>query len=279
MIRSESKKKSRMWKNEVSGFVSQGEKGPPSQNFFLKNSFSIADFKEGRQNGWKGGFIQSNSRQELKSEDRKLNRRRSIRARVFKSKSKKKILDSSELDESSEPSTMLEHNQFFRMSQKTLSGVSSKNFKVVPKMPPSSWVPGYRSKLNKYLSKRNDIVRASKLSGDKFRKTKFQYKEKDVEDARSKPIIRCSSKYMSKFDIEMEKEKKRKRKILVKRKVLDKKTGKVKEEPVDFNTNFRNEKLKRNNFLNMKVKYRPVSAHKFRKLDKKRWVGGSFTVY
>lgn len=217
-------------------------------------------------------------RDKNKKRRRPLSKNYNIEERKEEKEEIEDILANEDDEESSKKTVdlILDNDHYFRMSQKTFTKLSETN----TNNPKNCWVPGYRSKLEKFISRRDDVVRAPKMKPDKFRKSKFQYNEEDVSEARSKPIIRCSSKFTTKEENERKEEKIRRRKILVKRRVVDKKTGEIKDEPVEFRTLFRRTSYKRDNFLNKKVKFRPASAHKFREVDKRKWVGGGdFTVF
>lgn len=176
------------------------------------------------------------------------------------------------------------------------------NFPKTLKMPKNCWIPGYRShfkKLEKQMNK-NPIIKGKKFTRDNtFRPCKFQYSEKDATEARSKPIIRCSSKY---------RDFRERQKIWIRGEHMERsapensKGGtfgntknrslmttirKAQSSKALFKKRFRqtiadNKDIsgQRRKYLHSQTKYRPVSSHKFRTLDKRKWVGkSSFKVF
>ena len=129
---------------------------------------------------------------------------------------------------------------------------------------------------------KNPVIKAKQFYRDNtFRPSKFQYSEKDATEARSKPIIRCSSKYLDFAD----------------REKLWRRNDDSGQKNHNGNTLQKNKsadylfKFKQNTQQDKDVSgdqrqfslcnslYRPVSSHKFRDLQKEKWVGSSFKVY
>ena len=90
------------------------------------------------------------------------------------------------------------HKLFTPSNYENVESILHPNLPKGMKMPKSCWIPGYRSyfkSLSKQMNK-NPVIKARNFKRDNtFRPCKFQYSEKDTTEARSKPIIRCSSKY------------------------------------------------------------------------------------
>lgn len=154
-------------------------------------------------------------------------------------------------------------------------------------MKKTGWIPGYRSKFKELDKERKDIVKAKKVKNDaKFRKSKWVYNEEDVIEARSKPIIRCSSAYLdqhhkNKFFMRSENSKK----ILKKKSYFDKKTKTLRAKPVGFSTRFKKLRFdqnvggKKTGYLNSKEAFKEVNFKKlWRKKEKDKWMGESFKI-
>ena len=152
------------------------------------------------------------------------------------------------------------------------------------KMPKHGWIPGYRSEFAKLDKKRTDIVRAKRFTRDsQYPKGKHQYSEKDVMEARSKPIVRCASAYIGKTKLERINMTRTKddSKIIVNKHFYDTNGKCISKKPVDFKTRFERSNMKKNldgksNFLNQALPYQPKKRPSWRKNEKKKWLGKVF---
>ena len=150
------------------------------------------------------------------------------------------------------------------------------------KMPPTGWIPGYRSYQNQ--DDRKGVIRVSRKNhGPKYFKSKIhQYDINSVEEARSKPIVRCSSAYIS-VDEKMRKDEQLRLSKIPLQQVYDEKTNNIKLKRINFETNFKEKKTKQDDrleFINQGTMYRPISSHQFRELDKKNWVANkNFSIF
>jgi hypothetical protein len=150
--------------------------------------------------------------------------------------------------------------------------------------PEDTWFPGMMTK-NKELRQNNKetYVDERKVVSKQFFQTKvFQYNVADVEEARSKPIVRCSSAYIDPDRAVRQEQNEKDKKIICKKAVYDKVLKKERITNVPFYTLFKgNEAVRKDEKKAIDddktdcpsvADYRPVSSHKFRDIDKGQWV-------
>lgn len=148
------------------------------------------------------------------------------------------------------------------------------------KQPTDAWFPGMRTKMLEAASHTGLQVR--KVDQKEYYKSKvFQYDEAAVEEARSKPIVRCASKYIDP-DREARQQQLEKDKHILNKKVLHQ-GDKTKEKVVNvpFYTLFPQAgAFQKAEYARGGEDYRPVSAHKFRDKVRSHWVSNrDFTVF
>jgi len=177
------------------------------------------------------------------------------------------------------------YNTDFKMTKKNLMEYKCGLHPLIPKdckMPPSSWVPGFRKYFQASLRTLGveEPLKAKKfmLSGYN-KKSKFIYNEKDVMEARSKPIIRCASEYLTEEEKYRREHKERDKKIL-KTKFIDPKSGVYVQKPIVFKNVFgarsQEEEFNKGKFLNIGVQYNPTSDHEYRSVEPNKWIAGNF---
>lgn len=146
-----------------------------------------------------------------------------------------------------------------------------------------SWFPGMMTRTKELKEKMNNAQSEERRTQPKqfFQTKMFKYNEADVQEARSKPIVRCASAYMDPDRIDRQKQLAKDKHIICKRKVFDKVLKKEKVINVPFYTLF-NAKESLGQQTSEKdpdaqtdctgQEYRPVSSHKFREKNKSQWV-------
>lgn len=149
--------------------------------------------------------------------------------------------------------------------------------------PEDTWFPGMMTK-NKELREKNreGVFDERRVIPKQYFQTKlFKYNEADVEEARSKPIVRCASAYIDKDREIRQAQNEKDKNILVKRTVYDKVLKKERIINVPFYTLFKgNQPVKEEKQNGEEDKtdctsqreYRPVSSHKFREVERQNWV-------
>lgn len=148
--------------------------------------------------------------------------------------------------------------------------------------PEDTWFPGMMTK-NKELREHqiNDFASDErKVIPKQYFQTKlFKYNEADVEEARSKPIVRCGSAYVDPDRVVRQQQNDKDKQIICKKKVYDRVLKKERIVNVPFYTLFKNKATSesKKNLEDDKTdctsaEYRPISAHKFRELDRGQWV-------
>jgi len=155
------------------------------------------------------------------------------------------------------------------------------NISKACRMPPTAWVPGYKRTYIANDSWNEKVVRAKKL----FRPTYFKSKQHhydpiSVEEARSKPIVRCSSAYITQEELRRREEKIREDRV-PSTSVMLKNSKRMITKKLNFKTRFSTSDLKGIGnteipFLHSQTKYRNINSHSFRVNDKKRWIAGDF---
>lgn len=134
-----------------------------------------------------------------------------------------------------------------------------------------TWFPGMRQYF-KTLLPADKKVEERKVEPKQYFKSKlFQYNIEDVEEARSKPVVRCSSNYIEADRLERQDQLEKDKLIIAKRTVYDKVTKKDKVVNVPFKTLFPKEEAKAASIMHGEA-YRPVSSHQFRENHRDRWV-------
>ena len=136
-----------------------------------------------------------------------------------------------------------------------------------------SWFPGMRQYYNTLKPKNINAVERKMKAQQHFKSEKQKYIIKDVEEARSKPIVRCSSNYMDPDRLDRQLQLEKDKNIIAKRTVYDPVYKKDKVTNVPFQTLFPKTELDQKDvFMNANQEYRPVSSHQFRERKKKDWV-------
>jgi hypothetical protein len=148
------------------------------------------------------------------------------------------------------------------------------------KQPIDAWFPGMRTKMSEATAPTG--VNTRKVEQKEYYKSKvFQYDEEAVQEARSKPIVRCASKYVDPDRLARQKQLENDRLIINKKVLHEGDKSKEKVVTVPFYTLFPYQtSLPKSDYANRGEDYRPVSAHKFRDKSKSNWVSNrDFTVF
>ena len=149
------------------------------------------------------------------------------------------------------------------------------------KMTPSNWIPGMRSEFQKNYINRNMLPKNVKRAQSaaipiQKRKDNINNLIKDMEKGRSRPMVRCSSAYVTDIEKRLKEDKENQKKIISQKNVVDPKTKTFYKTPVPFlTTNKANMIETFSDFEDkgsIRGKYRPVSAHKFRNKDRAKWI-------
>lgn len=149
--------------------------------------------------------------------------------------------------------------------------------------PEDTWFPGMMTK-NKELREKNreGVFNERKIEAKKYFQTKlYQYNEADVEEARSKPIVRCASAYIDQDRAVRQAQNEKDKNIICKKTVYDKVLKKERVVNVPFYTLFKGKQVGQEEKkiadddktdCTSAREYRPVSSHKFREMEKTKWV-------
>lgn len=155
------------------------------------------------------------------------------------------------------------------------------NLNINFKIKPSNWIPGMRTEFKNILKNRNIVESGVKRARSaampiKTKKALLEKSLKDLEYARSRPMIRCSSAYIDKHKQRMIEDKLKMKNTLEKKNSYNRKTKKLELVPVDFVV-----PLKKNSgkyFSQVEFSrdhlddYLPVSEFKFRRRDRSKWI-------
>ena len=134
-----------------------------------------------------------------------------------------------------------------------------------------TWFPGMRQYFKTLLPADKKVDERKVAPKQFFRSKLFQYNIEDVEEARSKPVVRCSSNYIEPDRVERQNQLEKDKLIIAKRTIYDKVTKKDKTVNVPFKTLFPKEEVKTASIQHGEA-YRPVSSHQFRENHKNNWV-------
>ena len=148
------------------------------------------------------------------------------------------------------------------------------------KQPTDAWFPGMRTKMLEAAAAVG--VENRKVEQKEYYKSKkFHYDEEAVEEARSKPIVRCASKYIDPDRLARQQQIEKDELILNKKVLYQGDKTREKVVSVPFYTLFPNTASPPNfEYANKGEDYRPVSAHKFREKKRDNWVSPrDFTVF
>lgn len=153
--------------------------------------------------------------------------------------------------------------------------------------PTDTWFPGMMTKtkeINEKLHKPAPEERRTKPK-QYFESKLFQYNEADVQEARSKPIVRCASAYIDPDQAVRQAQLEKDKQIICKRTVYDRVLKKEKVINVPFYTLFKSKQYVQQVSdqqqeadkisTSTATEYRPISAHKFREKNKSQWVAKS----
>lgn len=149
-----------------------------------------------------------------------------------------------------------------------------------------SWFPGMMTRTKEIIDNNHTGHTEERRTKPKqyFQTKQFLYNEEDVEEARSKPIVRCASAYIDPDRATRQAQLEKDTRIICKRKIYDRVLKKEKVINVPFYTLFKSsfkENTKENDqekdavTISTSPEYRPVSSHKFRDKNKNQWIARS----
>ena len=141
------------------------------------------------------------------------------------------------------------------------------------KAPTDTWFPGRYQRTKELRNQEKQFDSRKADTNHHFQSKILQYNEAEVMEARTKPIVRCASKYIDPQRKQLQDQMEKDQHIINKRVTHNKLTGKEEQVGLPFYTFSKDQiPVAKDSYLNRGEAYRPVSSHQFRDKQREQWV-------